>query len=591
MAGKRQATSNLNHENWDQEDEPEERGTFRTAPPEELKSRVIKKATRRKPLTGSSEGEDAGETPSKTVFSGFSGFGKPATAAAASGTPFAFLSNLSASASAPAVSKSPTTTVAENPPKPSGIFAKNDVTSAPPAKQSKGESNLTTNISNTASTVQVSATPSIFGNTLTNDALKAPASMLKPTVPADKSEASGNTINASKEYRDSVAELNMAVMKFLQEHMDKNPYCILSPVFESYDKYAKELREKDGIKLNAAKTPLKATDATATPTTTKATATSAAAETATTVASAGSGFFGKPSTTSTESTSSSSLVFGKQPSCTVTSGGTTTAATTPLFSFGTVPRWAGTTPTKSEATSSTASPANIFSFGTKPAATAAAAADKEEQPKKGFFFGGADPPVVASATGITPPKSNGFTFGVKNDKPITSVFSGFPKSSSDTAITAPSGFFSSSSSSVSFANAKPNPDNANADNNEDEEDKPPVVEFNKVVEDDAVYSKRCKVFVKKENDFVERGVGTLYLKPVKDSEKMQMLVRADTNLGNILVNLLLTSGLPCKRMGKNNVMMVCLPTPEESKPMSMLLRVKTGEDADQLYEEITKHTV
>lgn len=73
MAGKRQATSNLNHENWDQEDEPEERGTFRTAPPEELKSRVIKKATRRKPLTGSSEGEDAGETPSKTVFSGFSG--------------------------------------------------------------------------------------------------------------------------------------------------------------------------------------------------------------------------------------------------------------------------------------------------------------------------------------------------------------------------------------------------------------------------------------------------------------------------------------------------------------------------------------
>lgn len=73
MAGKRQATSNLNHENWDQEEEPEERGTFRTAPPDELKARVIKKATRRKPLTGSAEGESAGESPSKTVFSGFSG--------------------------------------------------------------------------------------------------------------------------------------------------------------------------------------------------------------------------------------------------------------------------------------------------------------------------------------------------------------------------------------------------------------------------------------------------------------------------------------------------------------------------------------
>lgn len=99
------------------------------------------------------------------------------------------------------------------------------------------------------------------------------------------------------------------------------------------------------------------------------------------------------------------------------------------------------------------------------------------------------------------------------------------------------------------------------------------------------------MFVKKDSDFVERGVGTLYLKPVKDSEKTQMLVRADTNLGNILVNLLLTNGLPCQRMGKNNIMMVCLPTPEESKPMSMLLRVKTAEEADELLEEIKKRTV
>ncbi|TDG50238.1 hypothetical protein AWZ03_003454 [Drosophila navojoa] len=585
MAGKRQATTNLNHENWDQEEEPEERGTFRTAPPEELKSRVIRKATRRKPLTGSSEGEDAGETPSKTVFSGFSGFGKPAAASAATGKPFAFLSNLSAAAPPLAVSTSLTTTAANSFPKPSGSFAKNDITSASPAKQSIAGPNLTTIISSTASTVPVSATSMIFGNTFTNNASKAPASMFKPTVPADKSAASGNIINASKEYRDSVAELNMAVMKFLQEHMDKNPYCILSPVFESYDKYVKELREKDETKLNAAKTPLKATDATATPTTTTASATLAAAETAITVPSSSSSFFfGKLSTTSTDSTSTSAL-FGKQSSCTVTSGGTTTSASTPLFSFGSIPK-AGTAPTKSEATSSTSSPANIFSFGFKPAA-AAAAADKE-QPKKGFFFGGTDPPVVASATGVTPPKSNGFTFGVKDDKPTTSVFSGFPKSINDTA---PSGLFSSSSSSFSFANAKPNPSDANADNNDDEEDKPPVVEFNKVVEDDAVYSKRCKVFVKKQKDFVERGVGTLYLKPVKDSKKMQLLVRADTNLGNILVNLLLTSGLPCQRMGKNNVMMVCLPTPEETKPMSMLLRVKTGEDADQLYEEIKKHTV
>lgn len=105
-----------------------------------------------------------------------------------------------------------------------------------------------------------------------------------------------------------------------------------------------------------------------------------------------------------------------------------------------------------------------------------------------------------------------------------------------------------------------------------------------------MYSKRCKVFIKKDKDFTDRGVGTLYLKPVKDSEKTQMLVRADTNLGNILVNLILIDGIPCQRMGKNNVMMVCIPTPEEKKATSLLLRVKTSEEADELLNEIKKHT-
>lgn len=112
-----------------------------------------------------------------------------------------------------------------------------------------------------------------------------------------------------------------------------------------------------------------------------------------------------------------------------------------------------------------------------------------------------------------------------------------------------------------------------------------------VVEDDAIFSKRCKVFVKKDKDFSDRGVGTLYLKPVKDSKKTQLLVRADTNLGKILINLILSEGIPSQRMGKNNVMMVCIPTPEETKPVSILLRVKTGEEADELLEQIKKHTV
>lgn len=44
---KRIASREINHENWDQEDEPEDAGTFQRAPEEELKARVIKTAKRR----------------------------------------------------------------------------------------------------------------------------------------------------------------------------------------------------------------------------------------------------------------------------------------------------------------------------------------------------------------------------------------------------------------------------------------------------------------------------------------------------------------------------------------------------------------
>lgn len=44
------------------------------------------------------------------------------------------------------------------------------------------------------------------------------------------------------------------------------------------------------------------------------------------------------------------------------------------------------------------------------------------------------------------------------------------------------------------------------------------------------YFLRCKVFYKKDNEFKEKGVGTLHLKPAAN-QKTQLLVRADTNLG------------------------------------------------------------
>ena len=47
MSGKRSASSDLNADNWNQEDEPEEAGSFTKAPDEVLEKRVVKTAKRR----------------------------------------------------------------------------------------------------------------------------------------------------------------------------------------------------------------------------------------------------------------------------------------------------------------------------------------------------------------------------------------------------------------------------------------------------------------------------------------------------------------------------------------------------------------
>ncbi|XP_020659665.1 nuclear pore complex protein Nup50 isoform X1 [Pogona vitticeps] len=123
---------------------------------------------------------------------------------------------------------------------------------------------------------------------------------------------------------------------------------------------------------------------------------------------------------------------------------------------------------------------------------------------------------------------------------------------------------------------------------DDEEEEPPKVVINEVKEEDAYYSKKCKIFYKKDNEFKEKGVGTLHLKNA-GNEKTQLLVRADTNLGNILLNILVPPKMPCSRTGKNNVLIVCVPNPpidekNATDPVPILIRVKTSEDADELHK-------
>ncbi|KAL1122623.1 hypothetical protein AAG570_002950 [Ranatra chinensis] len=154
------------------------------------------------------------------------------------------------------------------------------------------------------------------------------------------------------------------------------------------------------------------------------------------------------------------------------------------------------------------------------------------------------------------------------------------------------------SQGFSFGNAKPftfsnvgtaAPSTEASEDASEESEEPPRNEFTQVKEEDSVFSQRVKVFVKKDGNFADRGVGVLYVKPTS-KEKYQVVVRADTSLGNILFNILLTEAVPMQRLGKNNVMLVCLPTPDSKPPPTpVLLRAKTSEDADKLLAQLEKY--
>ncbi|KAH8284711.1 hypothetical protein KR018_012039 [Drosophila ironensis] len=613
MAGKRQATSNLNHDNWDQEDEPEERGYFRMAAADEISTRVIKKARRKVPdASNSSSSSSVADTPqTKSVFSGFSGFSKPATGASTSaGSPFAFLAKIpqacaatsdAADSSAAKTASSSTTSDVAKPlfpflgsqsSKKSAIG--NDVPKPSPSP-----------FGSTSDAVKASSSGSIFGPK--TDSPKEDTS-LKASSSSSSVSSSGSCSARGKvsyEFRENVAQLNREIVKFLKDQVDGNAYCDLNPIFKAYDKHLKDLwQEEKGNKPKEPTTPTKVTTTPSKVATTPTKVTTMPTKVATTSTVPTSFSFGKSST----SIGGSLPMFGKKPNCTVTSGGTTTTTITPLFGtstsggtttttitplFGTSTSGGTTTNTIKPLFGTSTSSIPFSGFGTLPATAAPASSSSEaktELPKPGFFSLNVN---KKDDTVTSPPKTNGFNFSLKSDdKPSGSLFSGFGKASDGAGdLKATTGFvFTPGSTPFSFGNIKPPPPSATpaAGEDGDEADEPPKVEFKQVVEDDAVFSKRCKVFIKKDKDFCDRGVGTLYLKPVKDSEKTQMLVRADTNLGNILVNLILSEGIPCQRMGKNNVMLVCVPTPEE-QATSLLIRVKTGEEADEVLEQIKKH--
>ncbi|BFZ03983.1 hypothetical protein BsWGS_07023 [Bradybaena similaris] len=331
-----------------------------------------------------------------------------------------------------------------------------------------------------------------------------------------KYKASGDSREPSL-YLSSLKSLNETVLAWIKQHVEANPFIILTPVFKDYEKYLQLIQAEKSPALNTSLAKGDGEDS-QTP--------SPAASVSIKVTSITSS---KPDDDKEKPAETSS---GK------------------LFTFG---------------QTSTASALGGFSFG---ASTGSA--------------GNAAKFTTPSSTSLT----GGFNFG--QDKSDTSLLA--KPSSSFGSADSSQGLFSFAKATTSQGSTSKE-GSQETNERDDEEYEPPKPEVKEIVESDSLYSKRCKLYYQKEGQWVDRGVGNLHLKPVADS-KTQLLIRADTNLGNILLNVMLSSSMPVSRQGKNNVLVICVPNPpinsgeKEGTPIPMLIKVKAEDDADELLAKI-----
>lgn len=509
---KRGAATELNQDNWAEEEEPEEFGTFRQASSDQLATRQIKKARRRGMV---------GEAPSgPSIFKtlgGFSAFGGSTNSS--SQPSFSFLDSNSTSDSTK---------------KPSFDFL----------SKTNSDSVKTVSDSNEKKNTQPFK--------LTQDS----GLMVNKSVDTPKTNgvSSSSKTSSSKLFLANLKALNEGVLQWVKQHLDKNPHVNLAPVFDDYKKHFEELKKKyppETESENDSDAGVVGNNAEKNRASEKENKPIFGQDNSTKSLS-----FGSSSASSTKDkapeASKPAFNFGSAVS---TSPEKSTESSKPLFSFGTTT----TTTTEktvesskklfsfssTEKTSDTSKP--LFSFGNSAASTKETNDEGEKKPA--FSFG------VFDSGKKSPLKSGGFSFAGAT-----------PAATSET------------------------PADAGKKDENEPTDEPPKVEVNEVKEDDALYEKKCKLFYMNDGSFVEKGVGTLFLKPA--GEKTQLLVRAFTNLGNILLNIILNKSIPTIRAGKNGVIIACIPNPpldgksDSKEPVKMLIRVKTSDDADELLEKI-----
>ncbi|XP_039303234.1 nuclear pore complex protein Nup50 isoform X2 [Solenopsis invicta] len=503
MSGKRTATTELNHDNWNEEHEPEEAGTFALASNDILEKRVRKTAKRRLP---SREGGSM-----KSAFGTFTGF---KTTPVTSLSPFNFLASSVNTTSSMTTSTASVTTENTS----SRQIASNGAPKIPETDSDKKEDDAKVQTpSDTSASKKIST---------------------KPETEKMKSHSS--------DYYAKLKGLNESVATWIKSHVDTNPFCILTPIFKDYERYLKEITSKEeGTKVQTSHTS-------------------------------------EHTMHTTQNDNKQDVSTEKKPE--KSSFGTVSTNTKPTLTTGT--EWK---PEKSIFSNITTNAKSIFS----------STEQKADSPKSSMF-GNVD---------ITPDKSRSIFGSVEsnvanggnaieeenksNAKSVAPTFPTFSFGQSSTTSNVTAGFSFGSAKPFSFAPQAVKPqdaeDKTDNENKDEEDEEPPKPDFKPVAEEGAIYEQRCKVFVKKDNNFSDKGVGMLYLKPTPNG-KTQLIVRADTALGNLLLNTLLTQSIPTKRMNKNTIMLHCLPMPDSlPPPVIVLLRVKTSEVADELLEALNKH--
>jgi nuclear pore complex protein Nup50 len=381
--------------------------------------------------------------------------------------------------------------------------------------------------------------------------------------------------------------LNEGVLNWTQKHLKTNPYLDLTPIFQDYINHYKDLEKKFGSSNveTSRSTPVtengqkkienehvfkvldKADESTKSP------------------------FSFQPSTDLKKTEPSAaplSFSFGQSEKRVDKSN----VSTTPSFSF-------GQTSDISKSENSVASTKASFSFGQT-------GNNKSENSvvstTSSFSFGqtGDVSKSENSVASTTPSFSFGqqsstnkvdktFSFSQSNPSMPTSFMFGSSKLSSKDETEPQKTPFGGFSGKINEETDKP-------EENDDAEYQPPEPESAPVEEKDAFFTIKCKLFFMSGKDYRERSVGMLYLIRL-NTGKTQLLIRSDTSLGKVLLNVVIADSMLCTRTGKNNVSLVCVPNPSDPKiygsadantPVTFLIRVKTAEDADELLEKMTK---